>query len=82
MRPSEYLALKWSDVDLQKGTVNIQHSLVETGKGCPMQIDETKTAHSRRSIPLPPSVVRALIDHRRKQGEERLAAGACYQNRT
>lgn len=80
MRPSEYLGLKWSDVDLQKGTVTVQRSLVETGKGCPMQIDETKTAHSRRSIPLPPSVIRTLITHRSKQNEERLAAGGNYQS--
>jgi integrase len=80
MRPSEYLALKWSDVDLQKGTVTIQRSLVESGKGCSMRIDETKTAHSRRSIPLASTVVRVLIDHRRRQGEERLAAGANYRN--
>jgi integrase len=80
MRPSEYLGLKWSDVDLEKGTVTVQRSLVESGKGCQMRIDETKTAHSRRSIPLPPSVIRVLIEQRRKQAEERLAAGANYRN--
>jgi integrase len=80
MRPSEYLALKWCDVDLQKGSLSIQRSLVESGKGCQMRIDETKTAHSRRSIPLPPSVVRVLTDQRRRQAEERLAGGANYQN--
>ncbi len=80
MRPSEYLALKWTDVDLEKGTVTVQRSLVETGKGCKMHVDETKTASSRRSIPLPTTVVRALVEHKRRQAEERLAAGAKYRN--
>jgi len=32
------------------------------------------------SIPLPASVSRALIEHRRHQGEERLKAGPEYKN--
>lgn len=41
---------------------------------------EPKTPRSRRRIPLPASVVRALVEHRRRQAEERLKAGAEYRN--
>ena len=40
---------------------------------------ETKTARSRRQIPLPASTLRALAEHRRQQAAERLKAGAAYQ---
>jgi integrase len=36
MSPSEYLALKWEYLDLQKARVTVQRSLCETGKGCEM----------------------------------------------
>src|SRR5690606_32951581 len=41
---------------------------------------EPKTARSRRVIRLPASVVQALRAHRARQAEERLAAGARYEN--
>ena len=39
-----------------------------------------KTTRSRRNIPLPASVVITLAAHQRQQSEERLKAGAEYQN--
>ncbi len=80
MRPEEYLALQWKDVDLERGTVMVRRALIwrETGGG--WYFGEPKTARSRRSIPLPPSTLRALKEHRRVQAEERLKAGAEYQN--
>lgn len=41
---------------------------------------EPKTARSRRSIPFPASVVRALISHKAKQARHRLKAGSSYQD--
>lgn len=41
---------------------------------------EPKTPRSRRRIPLPASVVRALSNHRRQQAEERLKGGSAYQS--
>src|SRR5207253_2036433 len=48
-------------------------------KGGGWKFTEPKTAKSRRSIPLPPSIVRHLRTHRRHQGEQRLKVGADYQ---
>lgn len=78
MRPEEYLALKWSDVDLQKGAATVQRALIWR-KGGEWYFGEPKTARSRRTVPLPASVLAALQEHKRKQGAERLKAGASYQ---
>jgi integrase len=80
MRPEEYLALQWKDVDLKKGVLTVQRALAWHRKGGGFDFTEPKTAHSRRSIPLPASVIQALTSHKRQQAEERLKAGAVYQN--
>ena len=49
-------------------------------KGGGWYFGEPKTSRSRRTLPLPMSLVGALIEHRRKQGESRLKKGADYQN--
>jgi integrase len=79
MRPCEYLGLQWSDVDLERGQVTVTHSLTR-GKGEGWTLTEPKTPRSRRTIPLPASMTRLLIDHRRQQNEARLKAGKGYEN--
>jgi integrase len=79
MRPEEYLALKWSDLDLHAGTATVRRTLIWR-KGGGWYFGEPKTSRSRRTIPLPMSLVAALIDHRRRQAENRLKRGADYQN--
>ena len=81
LRPSEYFGLKWSDVDLEQGLVTVQRSLIwRSYKSGDWYFGEPKTPRSRRRIPLPSSVVRALIQHKRRQAEERLKEGAAYKN--
>ena len=41
---------------------------------------DTKTAKSRRTLALPQAAVQALRDHRKRQAEDRLAAGALWQD--
>lgn len=79
MRPEEYLGLQWKDVDLNKGVVMVRRALIWRATGGGWYFGEPKTARSRRSIPLPASMLRSLVEHRRKQAEERLKAGADYQ---
>ena len=50
MRPSEYLGLTWKDLDLDRGTVSVSHTL-EWRKG-DWQFAETKRSRSRRVIKL------------------------------
>lgn len=80
MRPEEYLALQWKDIDLEKGIATVQRALVWNRKGGGWTFTAPKTARSRRAIPIPASVVRALISHKRRQAEARLKVGADYQN--
>jgi integrase len=79
MRPEEYLALKWSDLDLQAGTATVRRTLIWR-KGGGWYFGEPKTSRSRRTVPIPKSLVSELADHRRKQVESRLKKGADYQN--
>lgn len=79
MRKEEYLGLKWSDLDLEKGTATIRRTLIWR-KGGGWYFGEPKTSRSRRTVPLPGSLVRLLVAHRRVQGEARLKAGPAYEN--
>lgn len=79
MRPEEYLGLKWCDIDLEKGVAIVRRVLVRR-KGGGWYFGETKTSRSRRTVPLPTTLVKLLAAHRRKQAEIRLKAGAAYQN--
>ena len=79
MRPAEHLALQWKDVDFKNGILIVQRAIAWHRKGGGFNFTPPKTAQSRRSIPLPASVVLALAAHKRQQAEERLKAGAAYQ---
>ncbi len=79
MRPEEYLGLKWSDVDLETGTAVVRRALIRRSGGG-WYFGEPKTSRSRRTIPLPTTLVQMLLAHRRKQMETRLKAGVAYQN--
>ncbi len=65
MRPSEYLALTWNDIDLDRGAVSVARSL-EWRKGG-WQFADTKRPRSRRVVKLQAWVVSALRKHRAKQ---------------
>ncbi len=74
MRPSEYLALQWKDIDFDGARIQVRRSLDWRRKG-QWNFSEPKTARSRRSIPIPAEVSDRLQRHRRVQAEERLKAG-------
>ena len=79
MRPEEYLALQWKDIDFEQGLVTVQRTLVWRRKGGGWYFGEPKTSRSRRSIPIPLSLVHAMREHKRHQAEECLKAGPKYQ---
>ena len=74
MRPGEILALRWSDVDLEAGTVQINRALSEGEFSTP------KTPRSRRRISLSPATVAALKAHRKRQLEERIAKAGLWED--
>lgn len=73
LRQGEALALRWQDVDLDAGTLRVEHGLQRVaGK---LQLVPTKSARSRRTIVLPGMVADAIRAHRAHQLQERLLAG-------
>lgn len=77
MRQGELLALRWDDLDLDRGKLSVCATLQNIGGK--MELSEPKTAGSRRQISLTPRAIDALRAHRARQNEERLHAGAYWQ---
>lgn len=75
VRRSEALALSWTDVDLDAGTVDIRGSLTRTGGA--LVVGPTK-ARAQRHLALAPSVVATLRAHRSAQRAARLAVGSAW----
>lgn len=68
MRFGELIGLRWPSLDLKDGWVTIRETLTEiNGKWIR---GEPKTSKSRRRIPLPARVVRALKEHRKRMDIE------------
>lgn len=78
MRPAEIQALRWSDCDLDAGTVTVERALVNL-KGGVRQFGPTKTGKSR-GIPLPRDIVPSLRTHRAEQAAHRLKLGELYED--
>jgi integrase len=77
LRQGELLALRWEDVDLDRGIVMVRHTLRRGDR----ELAEPKTERSRRTLAMPSAVTAALRQHRRRQLEERLAAGPAWEDR-
>jgi integrase len=81
IRTEEARELRWDHVDLDGDpsaarpippSVAVWRSVRQGG--------DTKTAKSRRTLALPQTAVQALREHRKRQAEDRLAAGALWQD--
>lgn len=70
LRLGECLCLKWSDVDLQSGVVNVTRSLERVKRGDVYYDVESlpKTLSSIRDVPLPEVIKDMLEDHEIKEG--------------
>lgn len=79
LRPKEYLALQWKDIDLEKKTATERRAFICLPKSA-WCFSEPKTKSSRRILFLPVSLIGELRTHRRKQNEERLKLGVAWQN--
>lgn len=77
MRPEEYLAVQWSDISFERGTVQVNRALVRHKKS--WSFEKPKTSRSRRTVPLPAPLLKKLAAHKRKQSETRLKLGTAWQ---
>lgn len=76
MRRGEIVALRWSDVDLNRGVVSVVRTVSQHGWSREdIVFRAPKTEAGVRDLPIADHVVTMLRDHRRQQSEQRLKAG-------
>jgi len=79
LRQGEALGLRWSDLDLNGGVLQVRVALQRLPRQ-PYRLVEPKTRRSRRSLPLDPSLTAALRKHRARQQMEKLACGPGWRD--
>jgi integrase len=88
LRRGEILALRWRDLDLDAGVLHVRQTLVRVRnhdaadgyRKTRLLIQEPKTHHSRRTIPIPEDIVEALKHHKAQQAQEKLLLGQAYDD--
>ena len=85
MRVGEIVGLRWCDIDLEKGIISVNHTLVYynhgDGKGCSFSINTPKTRAGERTIPMLDFVKEAFLLEKKYQEETGLhykATVDCY----
>lgn len=75
MRRGEVLAVRWADIDLDAGLLNVDRAVVQIGQE---RRYSTPKNHERRQVGLDSRTVTTLRTWRVRQSKERLAWGAAY----
>jgi integrase len=78
MREGEPLGLRWRDVDLDTGTLEVRNAMQRIGGE--WAFVEPKSKKSRRTIAVNDLALDALKAHRGKQAAERLRNGTCWED--
>lgn len=77
MRPQEYLALQWDDIEMTPPCIVVRRALVEASPGT-WVAGPTKTKHSIRKLPVPQAVMECLQEYKKTQTTQILKHGAAY----
>jgi integrase len=77
LRQGELLGLRWSDVDLERGTLKVRRT-ADTRHGFARW--GTPKSGAGRSVRLSRLALDALGRHRKRQAEERLALGTLFED--
>jgi integrase len=87
LRQSEVLGLRWTDVDLNKGTIKIAQTImrqknfdkkIETKTS--IIIDTPKTQKGKREIPLLPTLLEKLKNHQIEQEQQKAKMGHAWKD--
>jgi integrase len=78
LRRAEVLGLRWKDIDLEAGWLQVTQTLQRVDGE--LRFLPPKTRHSRRTVPLPRPCQDALRAQRAQQDRERLALGERWQD--
>src|SRR5215213_9572998 len=76
LRRGELQGLKWEDLDLEAGTLQVRRTLSEARSGL---IFEAPKSGRGRNVRLTQRATAALREHRKRQLEERMERGALWQ---
>ena len=77
LREGELLGLRWEDVDLETGTLQVRRSLSEARSG---RIFEAPKSGKGRNVRLTQRALNALRAHRKRQLEERMKLAGLWQD--
>lgn len=79
LRRGETVALTWSDVDLEQGTLHIQNTASRLpGRG--IVVRKPKTKKSNRFIKMPSFIVNILKEHKAQQEQDKERLGGIWLN--
>jgi integrase len=78
MRRGEVLGLRWKDLDLENGKINIIQTLVYDENE--FKFNEPKTESSKRQIAIDEFVCNEIRKYKKQQNEFKLALGSCYHD--
>jgi integrase len=77
LRRGELLGLRWEDIDLDQGVLEVRRTLMRVGGELRAVTPKTKT--SCRTVPLLGLCVEALQQHGERQAQDRAAAGETWR---
>ena len=88
LRIGELLALRWSDIDLDKGFLRVNHSLnrikvfdEKRNSKTELAFGDVKTKSGKRGIPIPSSILPIILQHKKNQLIEKVRLGSMYEDR-
>lgn len=80
LRRGEVLGLRWADVDLKGGTVQVRQQVKRTTADGGLHTAALKTEQSRRTLVMPEVAARAFRTRKAQQIQERLLAGERWKD--
>jgi integrase len=82
MRPEEYLALRWADLNFDNRTATVSRTLKrrkKDGSNSTWYFGKPKTKRSWRTVPLSARLIQMLKEHQRAQVETKMLIAASYE---